>query len=422
MKTVLILHTCNASRRRHFAAARAYGCRLVLLMQHASWETEFVNRVEEVDTSDIAATVAAVRRLAETETIDGVVTFVEHSVPSAAAAAAAVGANFVSQRSARLARDKFAMRKALQAGGVPNPRFALARDLAEARRACLEVTYPVVLKPLLGGGSMYIRRISDEGELKRHFHALQRGAWEDLRYDPLYRECHDRYGNALLVEQYLPGGELSVESLVFDGQTHCVAIHDKPLPMEGPYFEERYSRIPTMFDQSIQQQVAEATAQAHRALEIDVGATHTEFRITDEGPVILETAARLGGGPIFGSVLLSLDFDMVRAVIDLALGRRPELPSAEPRIVGSRLIFAEREGKIEAIRGLVACRELPGVAEVEVYVARGDYALLAPRAFQAHGHMFVLAEDYESLEQRIQQAISCIHIELEPQAARLGDG
>ncbi len=98
----------------------------------------------------------------------------------------------------------------------------------------------------------------------------------------------------------------------------------------------------------------ELTAAAHKELGITIGATHTEFRVRpDQDPMILETAARLGGGPIYRSVLLSTGVDMVHAVLDLALGRRPGIRVAEPPApTGFYLFFADRAGTIKAVHGV----------------------------------------------------------------------
>ncbi|WP_343423998.1 hypothetical protein [Candidatus Amarolinea dominans] len=40
-------------------------------------------------------------------------------------------------------------------------------------------------------------------------------------------------GHALLVETYIPGVEVALEGLLFDGQLTVLALFDKPDPLEG---------------------------------------------------------------------------------------------------------------------------------------------------------------------------------------------
>lgn len=53
---------------------------------------------------------------------------------------------------------------------------------------------------------------------------MQAGAWDAFDYDPLYAAGKRDYGNGLLVEAYVDGGEISVESLIVDGTTRVLAL------------------------------------------------------------------------------------------------------------------------------------------------------------------------------------------------------
>jgi biotin carboxylase len=420
MKTILIVHTQNASRRKHFAAARRYGARLLLIQSRPTWELEFVDRAIDVDTRDSAQVGEAARRLADSERIDGVITFVEHSVPSASTAAAALGLPFVSERTANLARNKYEMRRAFTALGIPCPSFELARSLDEARALGRAFGYPLVLKPLIGGGSMFIRRVDSEAELETHFATIQKGAWDGFDYDPLYTAAYGTYGGAILIESYVDGGEVSVESLVCGSTTHHLAIHDKPLPMTGPFFEEVYYATPSQLSAQRQDELVYWTEKAHQALGINIGATHTEFRITDGAPVILETAARMGGGPIYRSVLTSTGADMVHAIMDLAVGKQPTLPVRQPHHVGFYMFFAPAEGIIRAIDGVEAAATDPDVVEIDMYRRVGDRVLLPPRVFQCHGHVIVRGASREALEAKVHDLSRQIRLEVIPDAAGQG--
>ena len=403
--SILILHTSNASRRKHFAAAREYarqhGERLLLIVRNPTWETGYVDRVAAADTSDIEQTVRAAKDLAasENEAIRGVAAFVEHSIPAAAAVAAALGLPFVDPHTAHAARDKYAMRTAFAGAGVPQPDFGLARSEAEALAEAARIGYPLVLKPLIGGGSMYVRRVDNDAELTEHFEMIRRGAWDGFDYDPLYRSAKREYRGGLLIESYVPGGEVSVESLVIDGQTEVLAIHDKPLPMNGPYFEEVFYATPSELPGPALARIMELTAAAHKELGITIGATHTEFRVRpDQDPMILETAARLGGGPIYRSVLLSTGVDMVHAVLDLALGRRPGIRVAEPPApTGFYLFFADRAGTIKAVHGIEEAAADPRVHEIDLYRKVGDRVDVPPHVWQAHGHVIFTAARRDGL-------------------------
>lgn len=415
--SLLILHKKNESRRRHLARARAYasqhGERLVLAMKDPTWEAGFADQVVVADPGNIEQTLAAVGELAEgADPISAVTSFAEAAVPTVATIAIALDLPSISERTAYLARDKFEMRQAFAAAGVPQPGFALAATLDEARVVAQRAGFPVVLKPVLGTGSMYVRSVADEAELDRIFPFLLHRAWDNFTSDPLYQQARREHDGALLIEEFVPGPEVCVESLVVDDQTHVIAIHDKPLPT-GPTFEEVYACTPTRLPDEVAARVAEATKAVHAALRITTGATHVEFRLRGGAePMVLEAAARMGGGPIYRSVLLSTGVDLVAAALDLASGRRPD-PSClhAPRPVGFWNIFPDRPGRFTGVQGLEEVNADSQVEEIAIYRQLGDYLAVPPGTIQGHGHLIFTVDTVEQLDDAFQRYRKTIRLE-----------
>ncbi|MFJ2742616.1 ATP-grasp domain-containing protein [Streptomyces sp. NPDC087440] len=418
--SILVLHKKNLSRRRHLERARAYarehGERLLLVMKDPEWEADYVDRVVLADTSSIEETLAAVRDLAaqEDEPFSAVVTFAEAPVPSAARVAAEFGLVSISEQTARLARDKWVMREAFAAHDVPQPRYGIAHTLDEALAVARDTGFPLVMKPVLGTGSMFVRSVENEAELTEHFEFFRTGAWDRFTYDPLHTAAHQEYAGGLLLEEFVGGAEICVESLVHDGTTRSLAIHDKPLPT-GPTFEEVYACTPTRLPAATVRAVEEATVAVHRALGITTGATHVEFRLRGESePVVLEAAARMGGGPIYRSVLLSTGVDMVEAVLDLARGRAPRIePAGRATPVGFWNIFPERAGKFTRATGLDAVSADPRVDEVQIYKEPGDELLVPPQTFQGHGHLIFTVDGMDDLDPAFREMTATLRLETE---------
>lgn len=419
--SILVLHKPNASRRKHLERAAEYadrnGERLLLVAKGLTWENALADAVVPVDTSDVRATVAAVRELSasEPEPVRAVAAFVGHSVPAAAAVAAELGLPFVGERAAQTVRDKYAMREAFAAQGVPQPLYGLARTFDEAVVQAERIGFPLVMKPVVDNDTGYLRRVDDAAELAAHFETVQRGAWSGIEGNPLYDWIVGGYDSAILLEQYLPGVEVSVESIHADGRAHVVAIHDKPLAMSGPYFMDVHYATPSRLSGEARSRISEQAMAANRAVGIGVGAAHTEFRIQDDGtPKVLETAARIGGGPLYQSVLLSTGVDMVAAALDVAAGRSPDLARrSEPTPAGVYLFSAERAGRISAISGVEEAERNPKVHELSLYRKVGDVVDVPPRAWQSHGHVVFTAESGDELVRTFDGLVKSIRIELE---------
>jgi biotin carboxylase len=148
-------------------------------------------------------------------------------------------------------------------------------------------------------------------------------------------------------------------------------------------------------------------------MNITTGATHVEFRLRGGvEPVLLEAAARLGGGPIYRSVQLSTGVDMVEAMLDLAAGRTPTIaPRSAPRPVGFRNIFPDAAGTLVAIHGVDEARADPAVDEIEIYRTVGDHLDVPPRTFQGHGHVIFSADTPDHLDEVFDHLVRTVRLQ-----------
>jgi hypothetical protein len=113
---------------------------------------------------------------------------------------------------------------------------------------------------------------------------------------PDIRQKRDEVHDGILVESFIPGGEVALEGLLQEGRLHVLALFDKPDPLDGPFFEETLYVTPSRLSAAMQEAVGRCTEQAARALGVVHGPLHAELRINKDGPWILEVAARAIGG------------------------------------------------------------------------------------------------------------------------------
>src|SRR5918912_922680 len=100
----------------------------------------------------------------------------------------------------------------------------------------------------------------------------------------------------LAPESFIPGFEMALEGLLTAGRLEVLALFDKPDPLDGPFFEETLYITPSRLQPAVQEAIVRCTEQAARALGLVHGPLHAELRINQDGPWILEVAARAIGG------------------------------------------------------------------------------------------------------------------------------
>lgn len=100
-----------------------------------------------------------------------------------------------------------------------------------------------------------------------------------------------------LVEEYLVGPEVSVESLSYHGETVLLGVTDKML---GPHpcFFERGETFPSVLPPELTQACADVARAAPEAVGHDFGAARVEVKLTAKGPRLIEVNARMGGAQI----------------------------------------------------------------------------------------------------------------------------
>ena len=207
--------------------------------------------------------------------------------------------------------NKYAMRCALKAAGIPVPDFAVA-DLVTVvgGASALGLTFPLIVKPTDRSGSRGIALVHDDAGLRRAVASAVEYSFEEKA----------------IVESFLEGDEFSCESITYQGTHHILALTKKETT-GSPGFIETGHREPAGLTPEQEHSITAEIVKALDALQINCGASHAEFRINHNGELrIIEIGARMGGDCI-GShlVYLSTGYDFLGMVIDVAAGKSPDL-------------------------------------------------------------------------------------------------
>ena len=228
--------------------------------------------------------------------------------------------------------NKYLMRKCFAENDIPSPKFALVDDLDSYNIKGFK--FPLIVKPTDRSGSRGVEKVLDPVLL-------------DSAIDRARRESFE---HKAIIEEFVTGQEISVESISYRGIHYILQITDK-VTTGSPYFVELEHHQPSMLTPDIQEKVKDIVIKALTSLHIQCGASHSELKITEDGDIkIIEIGARMGGDFIGSDlVYLSTGYDFLKGVVEVALGTFTEPVMTENHYSGVYFLSKETEQLKEVI-------------------------------------------------------------------------
>ncbi|MCR5151395.1 MAG: ATP-grasp domain-containing protein [Clostridiales bacterium] len=350
---------------------------------------------EVISTIDIPEIVKAAKR----HSIDGIMTLAtDMPMRSVAAVSKEMGFGGIDEDAVFKATNKIAMRIALKDKNVPVPNFFKASDKAEYLNAVKSIGVPFIVKPADSSGSRGIFKVSD----------LEDKKLIDEAYS--YARTYSREGD-VIVEEYMSGPEVSVETISLDGVCHIIRITDK-ITTGAPHFVEMGHSQPTCLDAETVKRISEVTVQANKAIGIKCGPSHTEIIVTQQGPKIVELGARLGGDNITTHLVpMSTGVDMVECCIKIALGEKPDISQKWDKGAAVRY-FRQRPGVVKSICGIEEAKRIPGVKQISVVHSVGEEVTDITGSGARIGFVIAQDENAKAAIADCEKALSKIKIEI----------
>jgi biotin carboxylase len=342
---------------------------------------------EVLDFQDVEGVTAIARR----HRVDGALTVsADRAVPVVAAVAEALGLPGIGVETAHVMTHKVAMRRRLAEHGVPQPRFAAVRTLAEARAALATVGLPAVLKPADSGGQRGVFRLESWDDVEAHLHAA-------LAESPT--------GEAI-VERFHDGLELNGLAIARGGEVSMLTLSDRLRP-PGIGFGVGWIHVypSTLFGDALEAAEAAAVHAVH-ALGLGDGIAFPQLIATDEGVLVVEVAARIPGGQMADLAAHAVGVDLVEIAVLQALGRPVADELVQPRFLqplAIRFLTAEPgplpTGRVESVSGLERVLAFPGVVQADVFLTEGETIRPVRLDGDRRGYVIAVAEtNLEALE------------------------
>ncbi len=343
-----------------------------------------------------------IERLAEAERVDGVIApGIDWPVGIAARVASKLGLPHpLTPEAAVLTTSKTRQRERFAQAGVPQPEYRSCRALDDARWAADELGYPCVVKAPDRQGQRGLSVIGSRQELEPAVAA----ALELSR------------SGGFLVEQLVSGHEVTVNAFLLGGRYHALTVTDRHLADPRAFGVALAHSWPCAQPTAQIAKAIDAARKAAAALGITDGPTYTQVIVSEEGAVVGELAARLGGGHDAELCRAALRVNLNDAAIAAALGeqvRRNRL-APQARVGGACIRFlVAQPGALQAVRGLDEAFAVDGVRGIRIYRKPGHVFGPLRSGSDRAGAILAVGDSAEDALARADRAQSLIRFEVQ---------
>lgn len=350
---------------------------------------------------DIAGMLDKIEKYHQVFPVDGVLGQYDLEIYQSALVAERLGLPGVSPKAVEVCRSKYLTRQALYDSGIPVPRFKLVETAEEAQDFAKEIGYPCVLKPVDGQGSDNVLLISSPEDFAEPF------LWH--KNHPVYFRGVKRFPK-LLVEEYLQGSLISVETVSEGDRAHVLGITDRTLG-EPPFFVAHRASFPGLITDG--QAAIDMAKQSLHAVGYTFGPAHTEILMTKDGPRIVEINPRIAGSTISQMFNWSKEYSVHEQILKLTVGL-PASFAGENIGVGSYLrIFADKSGVFERLEGIDEAFRVPGMKSISVEQAYGEIVTNHPKSIiDGLVLLTAFAKSREEVNQALAHAVSKLKVKI----------
>lgn len=219
---------------------------------------------------------------------------------------------YIDYKTARLVSDKELMKKIFVENGIPTSQYVVMDEFdVEKTRHLL---YPLIVKPVDAYSSKGVKKVLNEDEL--------RIAFEEAK-------TISRTKN-VIIEEFFEGEEISVDLFIRDSKAHVLCISNSDKVKDEEHFAIFRGRFPVHASEKIKDKVGRVCQRIAEAFGLRNGPMLVQMLTDGERVTVLEFCARTGGAMKWLLIQHVSGVDVIKGVIDLTMGIKPEIEVRAP--------------------------------------------------------------------------------------------
>ena len=303
-------------------------------------------------------------------------------------------------------KNKFVFREFCKKNKLPTPvsKKITNKDLNSIKK----MTFPVVIKPIFGAFSAFVKKINNYDELIKFVAEINLDK-NNFNKEHLWQDW------GIMAEEYIAGNEVDVDLLIQSGKIKYFAITDNH-PTVEPYFLETGQNMPSWQSPKDQKRLLKMTKNVTEAFGVKNACLHFEAKITKNGPVPIEINLRMGGGDVYLFSKNVWGVDLIENALKVSLGIKTHIikPKNPLKYLLGEQFLSSQSVVVKKIKVDEYLKRQKYIEEIYFEKKESDIFLAPPDGFDSNiGWVTVNGKNPEECKKRLAEAKKFIHIETE---------
>ncbi len=340
-------------------------------------------------------------KLNEQIKFDGVVPARDYSVRAVAKISEILGLPGIGAENGKILTNKCLLRLACEKYNIPHPLFKKVNSIEDIYE--FYDGKPLIFKPATLQASIGISKINSKSDIEE--------AWErttnaqELHSNTVSRKLNREH----IVEEYIDGQEYSIETFVKDGKVIFNNITEK-ITFDKT-FVERGHIVPANLKNDVKDKLIREKINLVEKLGIKASLLHSEWKVYNEQPYLIECAARVPGDYIFELIEQAYEFKFIDTYFAILCNDNFKINEENSKVSSIRFFNAE-PGILKEIEGMESLMQ-PEVVDWSIDKRIEDRIGKVNSSWDRVGYFIVTADNYESLEEISQNILSSIKFTVE---------
>ncbi|MBA1163644.1 ATP-grasp domain-containing protein [Bacillus subtilis] len=353
----------------------------------------------EIDLNNESLVIDEVEKLKNKFDIAGIYTLNEYRLTLCSKISEILGfKNAMSHQGSINCRNKKFTRNALK-GTRWEIKYKLITHEKEVLNALEDFEFPVVVKPSNESGSSMVMKCNSFQDV-----------WDAVSNIRMKKQnlVGQMIDSDILIEEYIEGSEYSVESFTINNETTILAVTEKQTAHFNPTVEVGHI-VPAPIKDKDFEEVSLLVKETLRLLNINNGVTHTEIKLTNNGPRLIEVNARPGGDRIPDLVATVTGIDLRKLSLQIILGEIDQIKTAikSSNFAAIRFLAAPKSGTL-----YYEMNDFNRSLHHSFFYHPGSKVSRTTSNYSRLGYFIVEGETYEDIKNKIKQTEEQLQINI----------